>query len=73
MAEYKEVRNGNGTNLTIGEGRYIAVGKGGSNITIRGAGKVICFDRWDDLVRAVDVSRSVYACDDEKGLLKQDR
>ena len=32
---YKEVRNGNGTNLTIGPSTYISIGKNGKDIMIR--------------------------------------
>ena len=41
---YKTVKNGRGTDLMIGEGKYVSVGAGGTDITIRGDGKVLAFD-----------------------------
>ena len=38
---YKTVKNGRGTELVIGEGKYISVGLDGTDITIRGNGNVI--------------------------------
>lgn len=69
-AKYKEIKNGNGTNLTISEGRYITIGKDGKDVTIRGNDKVIYFTTWDDLVNAIDVSKAIYANDDKTGPLK---
>ena len=47
---YKTVRNGKGTELMIGEGKYISTGAEGTDIIIRGDGKVLAFDGWNDLV-----------------------
>lgn len=48
----------------ISEGRYLSVGKGGGDVTIRGNGRVIAFDNWDDFVDAIDITKSVWARDD---------
>lgn len=61
---YRELKNGRGTDLTISEGRYLSVGKNGNDVTIRGNGRVIAFDKWDDLVDAIDITKSVWARDD---------
>lgn len=64
-SHYKEVKNGNGTNLTIRDGdimesAYISVGKNCSDVTIRGCGRVIEFDKWDDLIDAIDTNSAAY-------------
>ncbi|MDE6054461.1 MAG: hypothetical protein K2G55_12010 [Lachnospiraceae bacterium] len=41
---YKTVKNGRGTDPMIGEGKYILVGAGGADVTIRRDGKVLAFD-----------------------------
>ena len=61
---YKNVKNGKGTDLTIGPGAYISVGKNGEDVTIRGAGKVLAFDKWEDLIAAIDEQKSVYHNED---------
>lgn len=61
---YRELKNGRGTNLTINEGQYLSVGKNGNDVTIRGNGRVIAFDTWDDFVDAIDITKSVWARDD---------
>jgi hypothetical protein len=57
---YKTVRNGKGTELIIGEGKYISAGAEGKNVTIRGNGKMLAFDGWDDLVNAINEDKAVY-------------
>lgn len=63
---YKDVNNGKGTNLTIAAGKYISVGSGGTDITIRGNGKVLAFDNWNNFINAIDMTKAVYYCDDSK-------
>ncbi len=57
---YKTVRNGKGTELMIGEGKYISAGAEGTDITIRGDEKVLAFDGWNDLVNAINEDKAVY-------------
>lgn len=57
---YKTIRNGRGTELMIGEGKYISAGAGGTDITIRGDGKVLAFGEWNDLVNAINEDKAVY-------------
>lgn len=65
---YKDVKNGRGTNLTVDPGKYISVGPGGTDVTIRGNGKVLAFDNWNDLVDAIDQKKSTYhSCDYPEG------
>lgn len=65
---YKDVKNGRGTNLTIGSGMYISVGPSGNDVTIRGNGNVLAFDNWNDFVGAIDKEKSVYnSCDYPEG------
>ena len=61
---YKEVRNGNGTNLTIGPSAYISIGKDGKDIMIRCKNEVIAFNSLNDLIAALDKDKSVYYCND---------
>lgn len=61
---FKEVKNGNGTVLTIGPVKYISIGPKGSDVTIRGNGKVVAFDKWDDLIDAIDIEKAAYVCSD---------
>ncbi|MCM1500524.1 MAG: hypothetical protein NC124_18840, partial [Clostridium sp.] len=58
------VKNGRGTELTIGDGKYISVGLDGTDVTIRGSGKVLAFDNWDDLVGAINEEKAVYHKED---------
>lgn len=61
---YKDVKNGRGTNLTITPEKYISVGFEGTDVTIRGNGKVLAFDNWNDFVDAINQEKSVYySCD----------
>lgn len=64
-SHYKEVKNGKGTNLTISEGRYITVGTNGRDIMLRGDGKVLGFDSWDELINAIDTSKASYFLKEE--------
>lgn len=62
---YKEVSNGNGTNLTIKTGglmdsAYISIGKDGKDVMLRGNAQVIGFDTWEDLIGAIDLSKASY-------------
>lgn len=65
---YKPINNGYGTELTIKTGTddsaYISIGKDGTDIMLRGDGKVIAFDNWSDLINAIDVSKATYHIDD---------
>ena len=44
----------------IGEGKYVSVGAGGTDITIRGDGKVLAFDDWIELINAINEDEAVY-------------
>ena len=57
---YKTVMNGIGTDLMIGEDRYISVGSDGTDITIRGNGKVLAFDDWTAFINPVSEDKAVY-------------
>lgn len=57
---YKTVKNGIGTDLMIGEDRYISVGSDGTDITIRGNGKVLAFDDWTGLMNAISEDKAMY-------------
>lgn len=57
---YKEVRNGNGTDLTIGPSAYISIGKDGKDIMIRCEHEVIAFNSLNDLIAALDKDKSTY-------------
>ena len=61
---HKTVKNGSGTTLVIDDQKYISVSTGGTYVTIRGNGKVLSFDKWDDLVNAVSEKKAVYHKDD---------
>lgn len=61
---YKSVKNGNGTELTISDGAYLMVGPNGTDIMLRGAGKVVAFDKWEDFVGAIDTKKATYFKDD---------
>lgn len=66
--KYKNVKNGKGTNLTIAPGKYISVGFKGTDVTIRGNGKVLAFDNWNDFVDAINQEKSAYHnCDYPEG------
>lgn len=70
---YKEVRNGNGTNLTIGPSAYISIGKDGKDIMIRCENEVIAFNSLNDLIVALDKDKSVYyRNDNDLSMDKQD-
>lgn len=63
-SHYKDVKNGKGTDLIIGRGKYISVGPGGTDVTVRGNGKVLAFDSWSDFIDAIDAGKSAYhSCD----------
>lgn len=65
MSRYKLVHNGRGTVLSVDSVNYIAVGPNGENISIRGNGKLIFFDSWEDLVAAIDEKKARY-CERDK-------
>ncbi len=68
---YKNVKNGRGTNLAIDAQSYLSVGPNGANIMIRGAGKVIAFECWEDLIGAIDTRKAAYHnCDPGMDSLK---
>ena len=58
--DYKTVKNGRGTDLIIGEGKYVSVGAGGTDITIKGDGKVLAFDDWNGLIDTINEDEAVY-------------
>lgn len=64
MSNHKTITNGNGTDLMITEDSYINIGKDGKNIMLRGDGIVIAFNKWEDLVHAIDVSKASYISND---------
>lgn len=59
-ANYKMVRNGNGTTLTIDEREYISVGKNGTGVNLRGREKILSFNTWDELINAIDPDKAWY-------------
>lgn len=64
---YKEIKNGRGTNLTIAEDSYISVGQNGNDVTIRGAGKVMGFDTWEQFISSINKSNANYVSKDKEG------
>lgn len=64
---FKQINNGNGTDLTISPGKYISVGKDGTDIYIRGDDRVAAFNSWEDLIGAIDLEKAAwYSIDSEK-------
>ena len=64
---FKQINNGNGTDLTISPGKYISVGKDGTDIYIRGDDRVAAFNSWEDLIGAIDLKKAAwYSIDSEK-------
>lgn len=63
---YKEIANGRGTNLTIADGSYISVGPNGNNVTVRGAGKVMAFDTWEQFISSINKDKAAYVSDDKE-------
>lgn len=58
---YKDIRNGQGTNLTIGpDDRYISIGPDGKDIMIGCKDEVLAFDSFEDMVKAIDISKTSY-------------
>lgn len=58
---YKEIKNGDGTNLIIGpDSRYISIGKNGEDIMIGCNGKCIAFDSFEQMFDALSISKSTY-------------
>lgn len=71
---FREILNGNDTTLNIkpceevshiSESSYISVGPGGTDVMVRGSGKVLAFDTWEQLVNAIDIKQAAYACEDK--------
>ncbi len=60
----KEIKNGRGTTLIIGPESYLSVGPGGTDVMIRGNGKALAFDNWEDLIDAVDTGKHAYRMTD---------
>lgn len=58
--DYKNIRNGKGTDLIIDNDKYISVGRCGENVTVRGNGLVIAFNGWSDFMAAIDVGKAAY-------------
>lgn len=52
-SHHKEIKVGRGTDLHVSGDSYISIGEGGENISIRGAGRVFCFDTWDELIDVI--------------------
>lgn len=69
-SHYKSINNGHGTELTIksnvNDSAYISIGPNGTDIMLRGKGKVIAFDNWSNLIDAIDISKASYYADDNK-------
>ena len=63
-ANHKNVMLGKGATLYIGPGKYISARRGGTDVVIRGNGKVIAFDTWEDLIEAIDTDKSSYYKED---------
>lgn len=65
-AKRKSIMNGSGTNLTIHESdiakqsAYISIGKDGTDIMIRGCGKVFGFNDWESFISAIDNTKAAY-------------
>ena len=57
---YKTVKNSMGADLMIGLGKYVSVGAGGTDITIKADGKVLAFDDWIGLMNAINEDKAVY-------------
>ena len=57
---YKEIKNGDGTDIIIDPEKYISIGKNGEDIMIGCNGKVISFDTFEKMVNAMDVAKSAY-------------
>lgn len=64
-SHYKNIRNSKGTEVWIGKGRYLSIGKNGTDIMIRGNGIVVAFDDWDSFINSIDCKKAVY-CYQEK-------
>ena len=64
--KFKTVRNATGTVLTIGPASYISVGKNGEGFRIRGNGQVFTFDKWNELIDAIDAEKATYYGEDRK-------
>ena len=62
---YKNVSNSNGTELTIDAGKYLSVGKNGTDIMIRGNGIVLAFNDWNSFINAIDYRKATYYHQDE--------
>ena len=60
----KEITNGNGTSLVINKDAYISIGKNGNDISIRGNGKVICFNTWEEFISSINISKANYYKED---------
>lgn len=69
-ANYKTVKNGYGTKLEIGPGRYISIGRDGNHVVVRGNGRTVGFPSWEAFVSAIDVRKSSY-CVSEKTVEKK--
>lgn len=65
-SHYKEVKNGNGTELIISEEEYISAGRKGEDVMIRGNGKVMAFKDWSSLIDAMDSGKADYRLDDKE-------
>lgn len=59
-SHYKEIKNGNGTNLIIDDETYISIGKNGEDIMFRADGKVYGFNHINDLIDAIDGEKAIY-------------
>lgn len=57
---FKEVKNGNGTQLNISDETYISVGKNGTDIMIGHNGTCIAFDDIEQMLAAFDLKKASY-------------
>lgn len=57
----REIENMDGTDLIIGENKYISIGKDGADIVIKNGDRMIWFDGedgFDRFVAAIDTSKA---------------
>lgn len=59
-ANYKEVKNGNGTILVVNDNAYLKIGKNGIDIMLRANNKVYAFNSFEDLVNAINEEKAAW-------------
>ncbi len=72
-SHYKSIRNSKGTEVWIRKGRYLSIGKNGTDIMIRGNGIVVAFDDWDSFINAIDYTKAVYCYQEKMQEVSTDR